>query len=274
MAPSGDRASTSDAVAGADKSRWVLELEQALQAGEIDLAVHSAKDVPARLADGLELLGAPPRAPAEDAICGAPALGALPEGARVGTSSVRRSAQLLAARPDLELTPVRGNVDTRLRKRRELELDALVLARAGLIRLGREQEIGGVLDWRSFVPAPGQGTLAIEGRAGDGAARAEVEGICDADTFTSLLAERALARELDAGCHTPLGAHAALTGPGRLRLLAWVGLPDGSSWIRDELEGDADAPQELAAQLALRLRAVGAAELLRAAEEASAVGGA
>ena len=161
---SGDRG------AGAqDKSRWVAELEDALLSGEVDLAVHSAKDVPGELAEGLSLLGAPPRAAASDVICGAPGLDALGEGARVGTSSLRRAAQLRAARPDLDVVAMRGNVDTRLRKLADPGegLQAIVLARAGLERLGRDSEIGGELDLERFVPAPGQGVIVLEGRAGE-----------------------------------------------------------------------------------------------------------
>src|SRR5208282_5293752 len=115
-------------------------------------------------------------------------------------------------------------------------IDAIVLARAGLERLGREQEAGGVLDVARFVPAPGQGAIALEGRADDGEARRAAQAITDADAYSCLLAERALARELDASCHTPLGAHAEATATGALRLRAWVGLPDGSAWVSDELE--------------------------------------
>ncbi len=147
-----------------DKSRWVSELEHALLEGEIDVAVHSAKDVPAELAEGLELVAIPTRADARDAICGAPSLEGLPHGARVGTSSLRRAAQLTASRADLEVVPVRGNVDTRLEKLGRGECDALVLALAGLERLGRAGEAQGVLD--GLVPAAGQGALAIEARPG------------------------------------------------------------------------------------------------------------
>src|SRR5439155_24433600 len=167
---SGDRG-----MAREDKSRWVLELEDALLRGEVDIAVHSAKDVPAQLQEGLALLGAPARAAAEDVLCGADGLDALPPGARVGTSSLRRSAQLRAARADLEVASMRGNVDTRLRKLAQGEaerVDALVLARAGLQRLGREDAVGAALDPASFVPAPGQGILALLERAGDERVRA------------------------------------------------------------------------------------------------------
>ncbi|HTU77426.1 MAG TPA: hydroxymethylbilane synthase [Solirubrobacteraceae bacterium] len=263
MQTSGDRG----AKAG-EKSRWVGELERALQAGEIDLAVHSAKDVPAELGEGLALHGAPARAGAEDVLCGAGGLQDLAPGARVGTSSVRRLAQLRAAREDLDVVAVRGNVDTRLRKLGDPgeRLDAIVLARAGLQRLGREAEAGASLEGERFVPAPGQGILALEGRAEDERARGAARAITDAQTFACLLAERALARALDASCHTPLGAHAAPAEGGRLLLRAWAGLPDGSAWIADESPGVGDEPEALGRRVAERLIAVGAAELLAQAE--------
>jgi hydroxymethylbilane synthase len=258
-----------------DKSRWVSELEQALAAGKIDLAVHSAKDVPGELAEGLALHGAPARVDARDVLCGAATLAELAEGARVGTSSVRRLAQLRAVREDLDVVAVRGNVDTRLRKLAEPgeRLDAIVLARAGLQRLGLEHEIGGVLDGDRFVPAPGQGVLALEGRAGDARTAAAVRAITHADSFACLLAERALAHELGASCHTPLGAHAKREGA-CLRLRAWVGLQDGSAWIEDELSGPVEDPDGLGRRVAERMRDAGAGELLRRAEEMASVGNA
>jgi hydroxymethylbilane synthase len=247
-----------------DKSRWVVELEDALSAGEIDLAVHSAKDLPGELAEGLALLGSPARAAAEDVLCGVAALEQLAQGARVGTSSIRRVAQLRAVRADLDVVAIRGNVDTRVRKLANAEegLDAIVLARAGLQRLGLEAQIGGVLDAERFVPAPGQGALALQGRAVDDRMSEAVKSITDADTFACLLAERALARALDASCHTPLGAHAAPAGCGCLNLRAWVGLPDGSAWVADELVGGFYDPEALGQRVAERMRAAGAAELL------------
>jgi hydroxymethylbilane synthase len=259
-----------------DKSRWVAELERALLDGEVDLAVHSAKDVPGELAEGLSLLGAPARAAAEDVLCGAASLQELPSGAHVGTSSVRRVAQLRAAREDLEPVAIRGNVDTRLAKLASPDeaLHAIVLARAGLQRLGREPEIGAVLDPGRFVPAPGQGVLALEGRSGDTATLEAVAAIGDAETFACLLAERALARELGASCHTPLGAYAVAAGGGRLHMRAWVGLPDGSAWVGDELLGSFDDPEQLGRDVARRMDAAGAAEMLRRAEEMAGVGSA
>ncbi len=242
-----------------DKSRWVSELEQALLEDRIDVAVHSAKDVPADLADGLELVAIPPRADARDAICGAASLQALRSGAQVGTSSLRRAAQIRAARDDLKLVEIRGNVDTRLRKLAEGKVDALVLARAGLQRLGREHEVSGVLD--ELVPAAGQGALALESRPGrlDPAALSELR---DLEATACVFAERELTRALDASCNTSVGAHARSLGNGQLELRAWVGLPDGSAWCSDVVQGEPDGLGVLVAQ---RLLAAGAGELLHSA---------
>jgi hydroxymethylbilane synthase len=287
---SGDRLKSGERPGG-DKSRWVAELEHALLAGDIDLAVHSAKDIPGELVDGLELLGAVERATPEDALIGASSLEELPRGGYVGTSSVRRTAQLLAARPDLEVVSLRGNVDSRLRRLaskvgasgehlhgeqgsngQRVGFDAIVLASAGLRRLGRERDIGCTLDSARFVPSPGQGALALQARAEDAPTRAAVEGILDEQATACLTAERALARALGASCNTPLGAHAVPAGCGCLHLRAWVGLPDGSQWVADELLGGFYDPVELGQRMAERLQHVGARELLRRAEE-MAVGG-
>ncbi len=206
-------------------------------------------------------------------LCGAAALDELRAGARVGTSSIRRLAQLRAAREDLEVVAIRGNVDTRLRKLGDAGegLDAIVLARAGLVRLGRESEAGGVLDPERFVPAPGQGTLALEGRAEDERARARrCRRSPTGHAFACLLAERALARELGASCDTPLGAYAVPAGCGCLQLRAWVGLPDGSEWASDELLGGFYDPEALGRRVAERLSAAGGGELLRRAEAMAA----
>ncbi len=252
-----------------DKSRWVDAIERALRDGEIDLAVHSAKDVPQEPADGLALVGAPARAPAEDVLCGAPSLASLAPGARVGTSSVRRAAQLRSVRDDLHLVELGGNVDTRLRRLSAAaddggarELDAIVLARAGLQRLGREREIGALLDPATFVPAPGQGVLALQARAEDRRARDAAEAITDAAALACLQAERALAQALQASCQTPLGAHARPAGCGCLQLRAWVGLPDGSAWVVDELLGGFYDPAQLGRDVARRMDTSGAGELL------------
>jgi hydroxymethylbilane synthase len=242
-----------------DKSRWVDTIEAALVAGEIDLAVHSAKDVPAALAEGCAIVATPPRATAEDLLvrrAGAEAaheaaLASLPEGARIGTSSLRRRAQLLSVRPDLDVVELRGNVDTRLGKLDAGEVDAVVLAAAGLERLG----IARAVEPLDFVPAPGQGTLALEARVDDERVRAAVGVVHHAATFADLEAERAAVRVLGASCHTPVGIHAR---DGRIR--GFVGLPDGSVWVADEL------PEADGETLAHRMLAAGAGELLARAE--------
>jgi hydroxymethylbilane synthase len=247
-----------------DKSRWVSALEQALLRDEIDVAVHSAKDVPAELAEGLELVAVPPRADPRDAICGAPSLAELPPGARVGTSSLRRAAQVRALRTDLDVVPVRGNVDTRLAKLGAGDYQALVLALAGLQRLGREDEAQGTLG--ELIPAAGQGALAVQARPGR-LGEAQLAPIHDADAAVCLRAEREVVRALGATCNTPVGVHARFLD-GALRLAAWVGLPDGSRWIADRVQG---RPEEVAGELVRRLELVGARELLGAAESAPGV---
>jgi len=249
-----------------DKSRFVKEIEEALLAGEVDLAVHSAKDVPGELPEGLSIVGVPARADPLDALCGAGSLDSLSEGAVVGTSSVRRRAQLLALRPDLDVRELRGNVDTRLRRLAENDFDAIVLARAGLSRLGRAGE-GAPLD--GLVPAPGQGCLVLEARSDDEAVREAAAALTDPDALAALTAERALVTALEATCNTPIGAWARREEAAPLRLTAFVGLPDGSHWIRDDFTGDASDPAALGGAVASRLEAAGARDLLAEAERAA-----
>jgi hydroxymethylbilane synthase len=241
-----------------DKSRFVKEIEEALLAGEIDMAVHSAKDVPGVLPDGLAIVGVPAREDARDALCGAESLDALPEGASVGTSSLRRRAQLLAERPDLRVSDLRGNVDTRLRKLAEGSHDAVVLAMAGLKRLGRDD--GAPLPVTVLTPAPGQGCLALEARRDHEQAAEVAQLVTDRDALTRLTAERAAVERLEATCHTPVAAYATLDGA--LELAAFVGRPDGSTWIRDRLAGEASDPAALGREVADRLLAAGAREVL------------
>jgi hydroxymethylbilane synthase len=248
-----------------DKARFVKEIEDALLAGVIDLAVHSAKDVPGELPESLQIVGVPERADPRDALCGAGSLRELAEGAVVGTASVRRRSALLALRPDLRIHELRGNVDTRLRRLAGGAFDAIVLARAGLARLGREGE-GVPLD--ELVPAPGQGCLALEARAGDEAVAAAAAALTDPAALGALTAERALVAALGASCHTPVGAYAEPLAD-TMRLTAFVGHPDGSHWIRDTLEAAAGDPAALGAEVAERMAAAGAAELLTAAELAA-----
>lgn len=250
-----------------DKSRFVRGVERVLLAGEAEVGVHSAKDLPGDMAEGLEIGGVPAREDPADVWIGAgSSLDDVPEGARVGTASLRRRAQLLAARPDLRVEDLHGNVDTRLRKLAEGELDAIVLAAAGLRRLGREEEIGFALPVETMVPAPGQGTLVLQVRAEDDAAREATGAVFDLDAARELTAERAAVRLLDASCATPVGVFARIDGE-RLALVAFVGLPDGSEWLRDRIEADAAEPAAAGVLLAERLLGAGARELLDRAED-------
>jgi hydroxymethylbilane synthase len=248
----------------ADKSRFVKEIEDALLAGEVDLAVHSAKDVPGQLPDGLAIAAVPSGEDPRDALVGpASGIDELPDGARVGTSSLRRRSQLLAINPRIQVLPLRGNVDTRLRKLADGEYDTVVLALAGLRRLGREDGAH-PLSWDQFVPAPGQGLLALETRAEDRAATA-VSPLDDPAARCRLEAERAVVEELDATCHTPVGAHARVDAE-RIVLHAFVGMPDGREWITDRLDASIHDPRAAGRGLARRLLAAGAGELLRRAQ--------
>jgi hydroxymethylbilane synthase len=251
-----------------DKSRWTGALEEALVAGDIDLAVHSAKDVPGELAEGTEIAAVPRRANPLDVLVGEQRLADVREGARVGTSALRRQAQLLAARPDLEVVELRGNVDTRLRKRAAGEADVLVLAAAGLERLDRHGEAGGHLDGELFVPAPGQGAIAVQARSGSAAAAA-AGAVSHAHSAACLRAERAAVAALDASCHTPVGVHADVSGSD-MRVRGFAGLPDGSEWLIDEVVVAADDPEAAGRALAGRMLVAGAADLLRRATEAAA----
>jgi hydroxymethylbilane synthase len=253
--------------AGGDKSRFVREIERALLDGEVDLGVHSAKDLPTDLPEGLELAGVPEREDPRDAYVGrVSSLGEVPEGSRIGTSSLRRRAQILARRPDLEVVELRGNVDTRLSRYEAGDFDGLVLATAGLSRLGRAEEIAFEIEPEECIPAAGQGAIAIESRHSDDRATTAAESITDRGALGLLKAERSLVAALDASCYTPLGANATLEQGGRMRLRAFCGLPDGSEWLRDELDEDASDPEGLGVALAERMRAAGAADLLARAE--------
>ena len=251
---------------GGDKSRFVKEIDEALLRGEVDVAVHSAKDVPSELPDGLGILGVPARADARDALCGASSIDELSHGATVGTASLRRRAQLLARRPDLRVENLRGNVDTRLRRLADGDYDALVLAAAGLERLGRAGE-GKPLAPDVMTPAGGQGSLVLQGRAGDEGVAEWCAALSDGRSFDQLRAERALVAALDASCRTPLAVY-AVHEDGGMRLDAFAGLPDGSWWIRDTLTGPAVDPEALGEALADRMLSAGAGDLLRQAEAA------
>lgn len=250
-----------------DKSRFVRGVERVLLAGAADLGVHSAKDLPGEMPEGLEIAAVPAREDPADVWIGAgSSLEGAPEGARVGTASLRRRAQLLAARPDLRVEELHGNVDTRLRKLAEGELDAIVLAAAGLRRLGRADEIGFAIPTARMVPAAGQGALALQVRAGDAATTDAVAKVGDSDSLRELTAERAAVALLEATCATPIGVHARVEGE-RLGIEAFVGLPDGSEWLRDHVEGEAAEPGAAGVLLAERLLSAGARDILDRAEQ-------
>jgi hydroxymethylbilane synthase len=252
-----------------DKARFVRGVERALLEGKAEIGVHSAKDLPAELTEGLMLAAVPKREDARDAWIGVgSSLDEAPEGAKVGTASLRRRAQLAAARPDLEVRELHGNVDTRLRKLAEGELDAIVLAVAGLRRLGRAGEIAFPIPEDAMTPAAGQGSLVLQIRSEDEQALAAVEGLVDGLAMRELTAERAVVALLGATCNSPLGVHAkADARSGQMSIDAFVGLPDGSEWLRDHTEGDSTEPTLLGAELAKRLVDTGARELLDRAEE-------
>jgi hydroxymethylbilane synthase len=262
-----------------DKGRFVRGVERALLDGEAEIGVHSAKDVPAEMADGLVIAAVPKREDPSDVWIGdlaplsdisrqkrqAPSLADVPGGVRVGTASLRRRAQLLAARPDLEVSELHGNVDTRLRKLDEGELDSIVLAAAGLRRLGREDEASFALPAEAMTPAAGQGALVLQARAGDEESIATASAIGEEKALRELTAERAVVALLAADCTTPIGVHARVEGE-RLAVEAFVGLPDGSEWIRDRVEGEAAEAAAAGALLAQRLRGAGARDILARAE--------
>ena len=249
-----------------DKARFVKEIEEALLDEEIDLAVHSAKDLPTEIPDGLALVGVSEREDPADAYCGhARSFGEIPPGASIGTSSLRRASQLRAAREDLEVLEVRGNVDTRLAKLGETSLNGIVLAAAGLRRLGREDAIAFRFGEDEMTPAAGQGTLALEAREGDPEAAAAAATITDEAALIELTAERAAIGGLEADCNTPVGIRARLDGD-RLVVDGFVGLPDGTRWVRDSLWGDAGQPGSLGLELAEQLLNAGGGAILRQAE--------
>lgn len=245
------------------KGLFVKELEDALAAGRADIAVHSMKDVPMVLPRGFALAAILERGDPRDAFVSNryPDLAALPDGARVGTSSLRRESQLRARYPKLRLEPLRGNVPTRLARLDAGQYDAVILAAAGLKRLGLEDRITRLLTPAESLPAPGQGALGIECLA----ARADVAGwlapLAHAGTARCVEAERAFSRALSGSCNVPLGAYAELEGA-RLRLRGFVGAPDGSRAVSGEESGAPDDAEALGATLAERLKAQGAGEIL------------
>ena len=257
METSGDRGADPSTDPAGLKGLFVVEIVRALRDGQVDLAVHSAKDLPAGNAEDIAIGAVPERASALDVLVTRE--GELQPGARVGTSSLRRQAQVFRWRPDVLLKDLRGNVDTRLRKLADGEVEALVLAAAGLLRLGVVPEHAAPMSIAEMVPAPGQGCLAVQARADD-APTLEAMGLLDhAPSRAALEAERGLMARLGGGCALPLGAFAEVT-PNGLRMIAIVLTPDGSRFARSEVQ--APTPAEVAELAALDLLAGGADEIL------------
>lgn len=250
-------------VAQLSKGIFVKEIEQALLKGEIDLAVHSMKDLPTDLPAGLTIGAMCARDDVRDVLISGDGatLNRLPSGAKVGTSSLRRKAQLRAHRPDLEFTDIRGNVDTRLRKLREGLFEAIVLAKAGLDRLGWADQISEVLSTEIVLPAVGQGALGIEARADDAEVLDLLQGVNDPSTHAAVMAERALLKELHGGCQVPIGAWGRVEN-GRLVLEGCVISLDGGTIVRDQISGPIERGVALGVQLASKLLRQGADHIL------------
>jgi hydroxymethylbilane synthase len=264
MTTSGDQMLDAPLANVGGKGLFVKELEQAMLEGRADVAVHSMKDVPAQQPAGLVLAAFMQGEDPRDAFVSNryKTLDELPQGACVGTSSLRRQAQLRALRPDLAIKELRGNVGTRLRKLDENHYDAILLAHAGLARLGLAARISESLDAERFIPAIGQGIIGIECRQGDSATHALLAPLHHELSATRLRAERALNSRLGGACQVPVAGHAR-GGDGRLSMQARVGAPDGSRIVRDQIEGAAANAAALGVTLAERLLSRGAAEILR-----------
>jgi hydroxymethylbilane synthase len=246
------------------KGLFVKEIEEALMDGRIDLAVHSMKDMPARLPHGLSIGAVPERENPLDALIAehGESLNDLPQKARVGTSSLRRAAQLLYKRPDLNIEPLRGNLDTRLKKLSTTDLDAIVLATAGLNRLGFAQRITQILEPDVMLPAVGQGALCIENRTNDEIISPIISALDDAMTHTAVLAERAFLHRLEGGCQVPIAGHAVIDNDDRLTITGLVAELDGSRLIKKTISGPCNQADELGIELAESLLSKGAASIL------------
>ena len=247
-----------------EKGIFAKELETALLAGEIDLAVHSMKDMAHTLPDGLVIAAVPPREDPRDALLGC-TLDALPRGARVGTGSVRRRALLLSRRPDLQMQEIRGNIDTRLRKLREGQYDAICLAVAGLSRLGLQEHVAEILDPAWFTPDPGQGSLCLEIRDGDQRLRALTISLNHGPTWYAVLAERSFLRYIGGSCKSPVGALATLdlVMTKSLMLAGMAASPDGTNIVRTHAYRHYGSSDWLGKEVAEQLRAQGADRLLK-----------
>lgn len=272
MTTAGDRFLSAPLSTVGGKGLFVKEIEQSLLDGRADLAVHSLKDMTSVLPAGLLLAAVPKREDPRDAFCSPAGLSLemLPKGARVGTSSLRRSCILRARRPDLEIISLRGNVQTRLARTRELELHGAVLAYAGLKRLGLETEITEVLPTSLSLPAVGQGVLAIQCRTEDAEVRGLLAALEDDTTRVAVTAERAFMARLEGGCTVPLAGHATVQG-GTVHMRGLVGRPDGTKVVEGERSGPVETALAVGEALAEELLSRGAAEILRDFGRASPV---
>ena len=244
------------------KGMFTKEIEEALEEGRVDLAVHSLKDLPTELQPQFDLAAVMKRQDPRDAFLSVEfdSFKALPKGARIGTSSLRRQAQLKAVRPDLDIHPLRGNVDTRLRKLEEGQYRAIILAAAGLHRLGLTARVREIIPADVVCPAVGQGALGIENRSNDAHTKGLLKFLDDAPTRTACLAERALLRTLGGGCQVPIGAYADVNN-GQVRLAAVVARPDGSLVLREQRTGP--DPEKLGIEVGRALLAKGADQILQ-----------
>jgi len=269
MTTEGDRKLGSSLAKIGGKGLFVKELEEALAEGRADIAVHSLKDVPMHLPQGFALGAILARADPRDALVSPryATLAALPPGARVGTSSLRRESQLRAAFSHLRIEPLRGNVQTRLRKLDEGEYDAIILAAAGLKRLGLAHRMTALLAPEDMLPAVGQGALAVECRSERADVLALLKALHDDTTAACVTAERALSRALAGSCNVPLAGYAEIEGT-TLRLRGYVGAPDGTRHVRGEEAGAVAEAEALGARLAARLKAQGAGDILAALDHA------
>jgi hydroxymethylbilane synthase len=260
---SADRDTTASLRSASSVGVFVKELENALLAGDIDIAVHSMKDVPTRLADGLRIAAVPEREDARDALIAphAQSLAELPSGSRIGTGSVRRQAQLLALRPDFRILDIRGNVDTRLKKLQDGEYDAVVLACAGLRRLGLEGRISAPLDFGAMLPAPGQGALAVEIRANDPKMETLSAALNHEPTAMAVAAERCFLQRMGGGCNIPVAIYARPEATA-LQIDALAASPDGRQMVRDSARTDIRGAEEAVQRLADRMLERGARAIL------------
>jgi hydroxymethylbilane synthase len=259
----GDRLQDRPLSEAGGKGLFVKEIEEALLRGDIDLAVHSAKDMSVALPGGLAVAAVLPREDSRDALVLRRGLPALPAAPAIGTGSVRRSSQLSARMPSARFLPVRGNVDTRLRKLDDGQFDALILAVAGLRRLGYADRVSEAIPHDDCIPAPGQGIVAVETREDDAAAREPLSRLNDAHALACFDAERAVVAALGGGCELPLGA-IAIHAAGALDLRAIVTSPDGARSVRGRATGDPARAADLGRRVAEELAASGAAEILKA----------